>query len=186
MEINFARLNFRLDPARAHEAPAAKRFKQSEQARRHQNNSQPENVVHDNDAGDETQRADDAARDASAMADIGSKKTIHTEKIARCVPKAKSCVERMAGAYCLQMDDSFVNKLGQLGALNEHYIWASFLWGTIAGGYLVYGWKQKASIPLVGGAVMTVATFVIFSALWLSVVSIAIMFAVWWLLKQGY
>jgi hypothetical protein len=33
---------------------------------------------------------------------------------------------------------------------------------------------------------MTVATFLIFSALWLSVVSIAIMFAIWWLWKQGY
>jgi hypothetical protein len=83
------------------------------------------------------------------------------------------------------MNDA-INKLAQSGALDEHYIWASFLWGTIAFGYLAYGWKNKASIPLLGGVAMTVATFMIFSALWLSVVSIVIMFAIWWLWKQGY
>ena len=76
--------------------------------------------------------------------------------------------------------------LKQISSLNENYIWASFLWGTVAGGYLLYGWKQKATIPLLGGAAMTAATFFIFSALWLSVASIAIMFAVWWLMKEGY
>ena len=85
-----------------------------------------------------------------------------------------------------QMDESLISKLAQSGAFNEHYIWASFLWGTIAGGYLLYGWKQKASIPLLGGVAMTLATFLIFSALWLSLASIAIMFAVWWLCRQGY
>ena len=84
------------------------------------------------------------------------------------------------------MDNPLVNKLVQSGALNEHYIWASFLWGTIAGGYLIYGWKQKAAIPLLGGVAMTIITFLIFSALWLSLASIIIMFAVWWLAKQGY
>jgi hypothetical protein len=82
--------------------------------------------------------------------------------------------------------DSLINKLAQSGALNEHYIWASLLWGTIAGGYCIYGWKQRALIPFMGGLAMTVATFFIFSALWLSLASIAIMFAVWWLLRQGY
>lgn len=87
----FTQSKFCFHAARAHEAPAAKRFKKSEQARRHQNNSQPENVIHDDDARNETQRADDAARDAPALADVGSKKTIHTEKIAQYVPKAKRC-----------------------------------------------------------------------------------------------
>jgi len=84
------------------------------------------------------------------------------------------------------MDDTLLNKLAQSGALNMHYIWASFLWGTIASGYLLYGWKQKAAVPLVGGVVMTAATFLVFSALWLSVISIATMFAIWWLARQGY
>jgi len=70
--------------------------------------------------------------------------------------------------------------------LNEHYLWASFLWGTVAGGYLLYGWKQRSAIPLVAGAAMTAASFLIPGALLMSLACILIMVAVWWLLKQGY
>lgn len=73
-----------------------------------------------------------------------------------------------------------------MNLLNEHYLWASCLWGAIAGGYLVYGWRQKALIPFLGGLAMTVASFLIISALLMSLASLVIMFAVWWLLKQGY
>jgi hypothetical protein len=76
--------------------------------------------------------------------------------------------------------------LKQFGPVTQHYIWASFLWGSIAGGYLIYGWKQKSAIPLAGGALMTVASIFVFSALLMSLACIVIMFAVWWLLKQGY
>ena len=54
----------------------------------------------------------------------------------------------------------------------------------IGGGYLVYGWRQKESIPLVGGVVMTLACFL--PALPMTLVSLATMAAVWWLCKQGY
>jgi uncharacterized membrane protein YoaK (UPF0700 family) len=88
------------------------------------------------------------------------------------------------------MDDSLTNHLGQLtqqlGSLDQRYIWVSMIWGAIAGGYCIYGFKQKEIIPCLGGFAMTAATFLIFSALWLSVISIAIMFAIWWLCKQGY
>jgi len=39
--------------------------------------------------------------------------------------------------------------------LDENFIWASLIWSGIAGGYLIYGWRQKASIPLAAGAAMT-------------------------------
>jgi hypothetical protein len=76
--------------------------------------------------------------------------------------------------------------LTKLGALDQNYLWASMIWGAIAGGYCLFGWKQKSLIPFLGGLAMTAATFLIFSALWLSLASIAVMFAVWWLCKQGY
>jgi hypothetical protein len=76
--------------------------------------------------------------------------------------------------------------LKQIGSLDEHYIWASCIWSAIASGYIIYGWRQRAAIPFLGGAAMTAATFFIVSALWLSLASIAIMLAVYWLLKQGY
>jgi hypothetical protein len=70
--------------------------------------------------------------------------------------------------------------------LNEHYLWASCIWSAIASGYIIYGWRQRAAIPFVGGVVMTAASFLISSALLMSLACIALMFAVHWLLKQGY
>jgi hypothetical protein len=70
--------------------------------------------------------------------------------------------------------------------VNEHYLWASVIWGSIAGGYLIYGWRQKALMPFIGGLVMTAASFFIVSALLMSLACIALMYAVYWLAKQGY
>ena len=72
-----------------------------------------------------------------------------------------------------------------MNLLNEHYLWASCVWGAIAGGYLVYGWRQKSLIPFLGGLAMTAASFLIISALLMSLACLAIMLAVWWWLKQG-
>jgi hypothetical protein len=68
--------------------------------------------------------------------------------------------------------------------LDANTIWASILWGGIGGGYLVYGWRQKDSIALVGGVMMSLACFL--SALPMTLVSIVTMVAVWWLKRQGY
>jgi len=76
--------------------------------------------------------------------------------------------------------------LKQFGPINQHYLWASLIWGSVAGGYLIYGWKQRSLIPFVAGLVMTAASIFIFSALLMSLASIIIMFVTWWLLKQGY
>ena len=70
--------------------------------------------------------------------------------------------------------------------LNQNYIWASCIWGAIASGYLIYGWRQHATIPFLGGVLMTAASFFITSALLMSLACIALMYAVYWLLKQGY
>ena len=67
---------------------------------------------------------------------------------------------------------------------NSTNLWAAVLWGGIGGGYLVYGWRQKSSIPLVGGVVMSLACFL--PALPMTLICIATMAAVYWLLKQGY
>ena len=69
--------------------------------------------------------------------------------------------------------------------MNESFLWASLFWGAVASGYVLYGWRQKAPMPFAGGALMTILTFVL-PALWMSLASIAIMYAVWWLCKQGY
>jgi len=58
-------------------------------------------------------------------------------------------------------------------------------WGAVGSGYVIYGWRQRAAIPFAGGAALTAASFFL-PALWMSLASLAIMFAVWWLCKQGY
>lgn len=68
--------------------------------------------------------------------------------------------------------------------MDSNQLWASVLWGGIGGGYLVYGWRQKASLPLVGGVVMSLACFL--PALPMTLISLATMVAVYWLGKQGY
>lgn len=76
--------------------------------------------------------------------------------------------------------------LNQQYWLNQHYLWASCVWSAIASGYMVYGWRQKSMIPFLGGLVMTAASFLIVSALLMSLACLAIMFAIWRLLKQGF
>jgi len=66
--------------------------------------------------------------------------------------------------------------------LDANSLWASVLWGGIGGGYLIYGWRQKAGIPLAGGAVMTAACFL--SALPMTLISIATMVMVYWLMRR--
>ena len=74
--------------------------------------------------------------------------------------------------------------IGVMDLLNEHYLWASCIWGAIAGGYMIYGWRQRALIPFLGSLVMSAACFL--SALWMSLACIATMVAIWWLCRQGY
>lgn len=78
------------------------------------------------------------------------------------------------------------NLTASLGGTSESFLWASLLWGGVAGGYLVYGWRQKSGIPLAAGAAMTLMSFIGPNALVMSLVSVGIMVANWWLLRQGY
>lgn len=70
--------------------------------------------------------------------------------------------------------------------LNENFLWASCIWGAVASGYCYYGFKQRALIPFLGGLVMTVMSFIGPNALVMSLVCVATIVAVWWLLRQGY
>ncbi|MGB7746690.1 MAG: hypothetical protein WBN75_05305 [Verrucomicrobiia bacterium] len=70
--------------------------------------------------------------------------------------------------------------------LNQHYLWASCIWSAIASGYMIYGWRQRALLPFLGGLAMTAASFLIVSALWMSLACVALIFITHWLVKQGY
>jgi hypothetical protein len=76
---------------------------------------------------------------------------------------------------------------GLLDNVSTGALLASVLWGGIGSGFMVYGWKQKSTIPLVTGLVLVGASYCLWnSALWMSVLSVAVLAAFFWLKKQGY
>ena len=79
-----------------------------------------------------------------------------------------------------------MNGLDLPGQWNQSFLLANCLWGAIASGYLIYGWRQRAIIPFVGGLAMLALSVFIMSALWMSLACIAVMCAIWQLMKQGY
>jgi hypothetical protein len=79
-------------------------------------------------------------------------------------------------------------KVGQIrgvSSMNTADLLVSLIWGSIGSGYLIYGWRQKASIPLAGGAAMVLVSYFL-SALPMTLVCVAAIVMVHWLLKRGY
>ncbi len=65
---------------------------------------------------------------------------------------------------------------------NPSALIASFLWGTIGFGFAIYGKKQESTVPLIGGiALMAGSYFFANSALIMSLFSIAVIVAIYWL-----
>jgi hypothetical protein len=63
---------------------------------------------------------------------------------------------------------------------------ASVIWGAVGSGFAIYGYKQKAMIPLFGGiAIVAGSYFFANSALIMSIFSIAAIAAIIWL-KRNY
>ena len=69
---------------------------------------------------------------------------------------------------------------------NASFLLASLLWGSIGLGYFIYGKKQGAWVPMVGGIVMIAVSYVAGTALVMSLLSIGIIVLVYVLLKEGY
>lgn len=69
---------------------------------------------------------------------------------------------------------------------NANFLFASLVWGSVGLGYFIYGKKQSSWPPMIGGILMMVASYFVGSALLMSLVSIGLMAAVYFLLKQGY
>ena len=70
--------------------------------------------------------------------------------------------------------------------LDAHFLFASLLWGSVGAGYLLYARKQRLIVPFIGGVAMIGVSYFISSWVWMSVVSIALMVAVYQLMKRGY
>ena len=66
------------------------------------------------------------------------------------------------------------------------FLFASLIWGSVASGYVIYGMKQRSVVPFVAGVLMTVASFFASSALIMSLISIGLMVAAYWVGKNYF
>jgi len=123
-----------LTPQRG-QAPTAQRLVNGEQPGDDEDQSQPQHIIHDDDAGDEAQRPSDAARNAAVRLRLGRKNWLTPENL----PQRFSVASRAK-----------VRQIGGMDFSNSQFVGGGAL-ERIGGGYLVYGWRQKSSIPLVGG-----------------------------------
>ena len=61
------------------------------------------------------------------------------------------------------------------------YLFAALIWGSIGLGFAIYGKRQKAMVPLVGGILLMGITYLIVSVLYMSLVGAALVVAIVWL-----
>lgn len=69
---------------------------------------------------------------------------------------------------------------------NASFLFASLVWGSVGMGYFIYGKKQSSWPPMIGGVVMMAGSYFVASALLMSLLSLAIIVAVYFLIRQGY
>jgi hypothetical protein len=74
------------------------------------------------------------------------------------------------------------------GILNfdSSFLFASLLWGSIGIGYWIYGKKQREMMPMIGGAAMIAISYLVSSWLLMSLLGLALVVAVYLLVKRGY
>ena len=64
------------------------------------------------------------------------------------------------------------------------FLFASLLWGSVGVGYFIYGKKQREFVPMFGGLAMIAVSYFVGSALLMSLISIALMVAVFFLARR--
>lgn len=79
-----------------------------------------------------------------------------------------------------------MENLADSNLFNTSFLLASLLWGSVGVGYFIYGKKQGAMMPMIGGILMIAVSYLVSSWLLMSLFSIALMVAIYWLVKQGY
>lgn len=70
--------------------------------------------------------------------------------------------------------------------LNTNFLFASLVWGSVGVGYWIYGKKQSSWPAMIGGVVMIVCSYFIYSAILMSLACIGIGVLVYHLIQRGY
>ncbi|MEI6785628.1 MAG: amino acid transport protein [Verrucomicrobiota bacterium] len=73
-----------------------------------------------------------------------------------------------------------------MNLFSPSFLFASLIWGSIGVGYFIYGKKQQSWIPMVGGISMIAVSYLVVSALAMSLICILLIVAVHMLLRRGY
>lgn len=66
------------------------------------------------------------------------------------------------------------------------FLFASLFWGSIGAGYCLYGRKQRSWPALAGGVLMILSSYLAGSIVIMSLLCLAWMVAVFFLLRRGY
>ena len=69
---------------------------------------------------------------------------------------------------------------------DSSFLFASLFWGSIGLGYFIYGKKQSAMMPLIGGIVMIALSYFVSSWLLMSLLCVVLIFAIHFMIRRGY
>ena len=72
-----------------------------------------------------------------------------------------------------------------MNIFDAKFLFASLIWGSIGVGYIIYAKKQQEIVPLIGGLIMIAVSYLVSSALLMSLISIAVIVTVYFLLRRG-
>jgi hypothetical protein len=64
-------------------------------------------------------------------------------------------------------------------------LFASLIWGSIGLGFAIYGKRQRSIAPLVGGILLMGISYVMSSALYMSLAGTALVVGIFWLRKYS-
>ncbi|MDD2999336.1 MAG: amino acid transport protein [Candidatus Riflebacteria bacterium] len=65
--------------------------------------------------------------------------------------------------------------------MDSEYLMASMIWGTVGFGFFIYGKKQVAAIPMLGGALIMGYSYLIEDAMSMSLATIVTLGAMYWI-----
>jgi len=72
-----------------------------------------------------------------------------------------------------------------MNIFDAKFLFASLIWGSIGIGYCIYGKKQQEIVPFLGGLAMIAVSYLVGSALLMSLISLVLMVVVYVLLRRG-
>ncbi len=69
---------------------------------------------------------------------------------------------------------------------NANYLFASLFWGSVGVGYFIYGRKQRAWPPMLGGVLMMATSYFVASLWLMSLLCLGLVLGVYAAWRQGW